>query len=142
MINSPAALNLREIPLFQRAMSRVYVADDKKVVTEKVLSLFEEALTKPRTTAEGFFTVGLSGGSAVGITIQVLKELGIDGEPIMIPRRSRSDDYVNKSRLTLRSLNICIFLHLQIFRNGDSSSVMNELFRSTIQNPHSERFEL
>ncbi|XP_018497495.1 6-phosphogluconolactonase [Galendromus occidentalis] len=59
-------------------MSRVYVADDKKGVTEKVMSLFEEALTKPRTTAEGFFTVGLSGGSAVGITIQVLKELGID----------------------------------------------------------------
>lgn len=61
-------------------MSRVYVADDKKGVTEKVMTLFEEALTKPRTTAEGFFTVGLSGGSAVGITIQVLKELGIDGE--------------------------------------------------------------
>ncbi|XP_022661458.1 6-phosphogluconolactonase-like [Varroa jacobsoni] len=59
-------------------MSRVYVADDKKGVTDKVTSLFEEALTKPRTGAEGFFTVGLSGGSAVAITIHVLKQLRID----------------------------------------------------------------
>lgn len=60
-------------------MSRVYVADDKKGVTDKVTSLFEEALTKPRTGAEGFFTVGLSGGSAVAIVINVLRQLHIDG---------------------------------------------------------------